>query len=126
LFLNICSEYLLGTLHINYCNNALLGEEELVKHSVGYRSRTRKLLRKGIRERGVTPLSRVIYPYKEGEKVVIDIDPSMHKGMPHRRYHGKIGEIVGRRGRAYIIKVYLGNKEKTLIIRPQHIKPLIT
>jgi len=97
----------------------------LVKHSKGYRSRTRKTLRKDICEKGITPLSRIIYPYKEGDKVVIDIDPSVHKGMPHRRYQGRIGTITGRRGRAYIVNVFIGNKEKTLIVRPQHIKPLI-
>ncbi|MCR6623277.1 MAG: 50S ribosomal protein L21e [Candidatus Verstraetearchaeota archaeon] len=98
----------------------------MVKHSVGYRSRTRKLLRKNVREKGLTPLSRIIYPYKEGDNVSIVIDPSVHKGMPHRRYHGKVGTIIGRRGRAYIIKVNLGEKEKTLIVRPQHIRPLTT
>lgn len=97
----------------------------MVKHSKGYRTRTRKILCKDIREKGITPLSRIIYPYKEGDKVVIVIDPSVHKGMPHRRYHGKVGTISGRRGRAYIVHVYIGNKEKTLIVRPQHIKPLI-
>jgi len=97
-----------------------------VKHSVGYRSRTRKLLRKDVREKGLAPLSRIIYPYREGDKVSIVIDPSVHKGMPHRRYHGKVGTIIGRRGKAYVIKVNLGDKEKTLIVRPQHIRPLIT
>jgi len=79
-----------------------------------------------VREKGLAPLSRIIYPYREGDKVSIVIDPSVHKGMPHRRYHGKVGTIIGRRGKAYVIKVNLGDKEKTLIVRPQHIRPLIT
>lgn len=96
----------------------------LVKRSVGYRSRTRKLLSKRPREKGLSPLSKIMYPYKENDKVAIVIDPSMHKGMPHRRYHGKVGVLVGKRGKAYVVKVNLGEKEKTLIIRPQHLKPI--
>lgn len=96
----------------------------MVKHSHGYRSRTRKLLKKKPRERGLFPLSRVMYPYKVGEKVTIIIDPSVHKGMPHRRYHGKVGVVLERRSRAYVVEVYLGRKKKTLIVRPEHMRPL--
>jgi len=51
------------------------------------------------------------------------IDPRQHKGLPHRRYHGKVGTInkVGRR--SVILGVKLGNKTKTLITRFDHIKP---
>ena len=96
----------------------------MVKHSHGYRSRTRKRLRKKPRERGLFPLSRVMYPYKVGEKVAIIIDPSVHKGMPHRRYHGRVGVVVGKRGRAYLVEIYLGEKKKMLIVRPEHMRPL--
>ncbi len=98
----------------------------MVKHSHGYRSRTRKLLRKKPRERGLFPLSRILYQYEIGERVTIIIDPSIHKGMPHKRYHGKVGVIVGKRGRAYIIETYLGEKRKILIVRPEHLRPLST
>jgi len=51
------------------------------------------------------------------------IDPSQHKGLPHRRYHGKVGTVnaVGRRTVKLAVK--LGNKTKTLITRLDHIKP---
>ncbi|RZN57409.1 MAG: 50S ribosomal protein L21e [Candidatus Methanomethylicota archaeon] len=94
-----------------------------MKHSLGYRNRTRKLLRKGIREKW-NPITRILREYKEGEKVVIKIDPSFVKGMPHRRFHGKTGIIMGKRGRAYVIKVLMGDYEKTIIARPEHIVPL--
>jgi len=96
----------------------------MVKAPKGYRHRTRKLLKKHIRERGaIPPLSRILYEYKPGDRVHIVINPSIVKGMPHRRFHGKTGVIVGKRGRAYIVKVYLGDKEKTLFVRPEHIIP---
>jgi len=96
----------------------------LVKAPRGFRHRTRKLLRKHVRERGaIPPLSLLMYEYKPGDKVYIVINPSVMKGMPHRRYHGKVGTInqVGRRSVTLDIK--LGNKSKTLITRFDHIKP---
>lgn len=96
----------------------------MVVRSKGYRSKTRKLLRKSVRERGsIPPLSTLMYQYKEGDYVVIKINPSIHKGMPHRRYHGRVGVIVGKRGKAYEVKVTDGGKEKLLIVRPEHLVP---
>ncbi|MEM1544267.1 MAG: 50S ribosomal protein L21e [Candidatus Bathyarchaeia archaeon] len=91
--------------------------------SHGLRRKTRALLRKGPRNRGKSSLSRVLYEYKPGDKVVIDIDPSIHKGMPHRRYQGKVGIVVAKRGRAYEISVTQGDAVKEIIVRPEHLKP---
>jgi large subunit ribosomal protein L21e len=49
------------------------------------------------------------------------IDPSIHKGMPHPRFHGKTAEVVGTRGRAFVLKVTDGNATKTLITLPEHL-----
>ncbi|MGC8572385.1 MAG: 50S ribosomal protein L21e [Caldisphaera sp.] len=96
----------------------------MVKASTGYRSKTRNMLRKHIRERGGVPrLSKALYPYQIGDKVVIYINSTFHDGMPHRRFHGLTGEIVDKRGKAYVIKVKLGNKEKTIITYAVHLKP---
>lgn len=65
-----------------------------------------------------------MYDYKPGDKVYIIINPSVMKGMPHRRYHGKTGTIVGKRGRCYIVQVRMGGKVKTLIVRPEHLRPV--
>lgn len=94
-----------------------------MRKSKGYRSRTRKLLRKKPREKGKLGLSKLLYEYKPGEKVLIKIDPSVHKGMPHRRYHGSIGIVTAKRGRAYVINVKQGNAVKELIVRPEHLNP---
>jgi len=58
-----------------------------------------------------------------GEYVVIKIDPSVHKGQPHRRFHGKVGVVIGKRGRAYIIRVRDGDTHKTVFARPEHLMP---
>ena len=89
----------------------------------GFRVKTRHLLRRHPRDRGKTGLFRILYNHRIGEKVIIRIDPSFHKGMPHRRYHGKIGVLRERRGRAYLLDVKQGKKNKEIIIRPEHLKP---
>jgi large subunit ribosomal protein L21e len=43
--------------------------------------------------------------------------------MPHRRYHGKIGVIIAKMGRAYKVSVTQGDSTKEIIVRPEHLKP---
>ena len=90
----------------------------------GYRRKTRSLLRRKPRERGKTGLSTILHEYKPGEKVVIKINSSIHKGMPHRRYHGRVGVITDKRGRAYVVRVTQGDATKEIITRPEHLKPM--
>lgn len=93
-----------------------------MERSKGFRSRTRHKLRKTPRERGKVPITRFLQQFEVGEKVCIDIEPSVHKGMPHPRFHGRVGEVVGKRGRAYIVKVRDGDKKKLIIALPVHLK----
>ncbi len=98
------------------------GEDDM-RHSKGYRCRSRKLLRKHPRKRGMSGLSRLLYEYNVGDKVHIDISPEDIERAPHRRYQGKVGEIMEIRGKAYVIRVMVGNKEKKIITTKYHIKP---
>jgi len=93
------------------------------RKSKGYRKRTRSLLRKKPRERGKVGLSKILHEYEPGQKVVVKINSSVHKGMPHRRYHGRIGVIANKRGRAYVVGVTQGKAIKEIIVRPEHLKP---
>ena len=95
----------------------------MVKRTHGYRYKSRKILTKKPRERGMPGLSRLLYEYKEGDKVVIDIDPTYISNAPHRRYQGKVGTVIGKRGRAYVVETYLGEKKKIIITTAEHIKP---
>ena len=87
--------------------------------SHGFRHKSRSIMTKKA-PRGVSFLLR---KYAENERALVIIDPRQHKGLPHRRYHGKVGIIkqVGRRTLTLDIK--LGNKSKTLITRFDHVKP---
>ena len=94
-----------------------------MKRSKGLRSGTRRLLKKKPRERGKTRLSKLLYQYEAGNQVVIKIEPSVHKGMPHRRYHGKVGTVADKRGRSYVVSVKQGKAVKQIIVRPEHLEP---
>ena len=85
------------------------------------RSKTRYKLKKSVREKGLPNVTKLLQPYSEGDNVAIKIDPSIHRGMPHPKFHGRIGKITEKRGSAYVIKIKDGNKEKELIARPEHI-----
>ena len=77
---------------------------------------------KKARESGKLGLSRLLKKYEPGDKVVIQIDSSVHKGMPHHRYQGRIGVVRAKRGRSYEVSVNLEDAVKELIIRPEHLK----
>ena len=92
-------------------------------HSKGLHRRTRKLLKLDPRERGKTTLSQILHDYKEGEEVVVKINPSVHRGMPHRRFQGRKGVIMTKRGRSYVVHVQVDSVTKEIIVRPEHLKP---
>jgi len=94
-----------------------------MKKSKGYRAGTRRLLKKKPRERGKIRLSKLLYQYQPGNRILIKIDSGVHKGMPHKRYHGKVGTVIDKRGRSYIINVTQGDAVKEIIVRPEHLEP---
>ena len=89
--------------------------------SRGFRTKTRNVLKKKARARGLSPITRGLQTFEAGEKVNIIIDPSVHKGMPFSRFHGLTGVVVGERGRAYEVNVMDGNKMKMVVARPEHL-----
>ena len=65
----------------------------------------------------------MIQKFSEGEKVAIVLEPAYHFGMPHPRFKGRVGEVVGKQGECYLIKIRDGKKEKILISHPVHLRP---
>jgi large subunit ribosomal protein L21e len=94
----------------------------MVKKSKGFRARTREKLtqKPGYRP----PITKFLQEFKENQRVVIVPEPSSHAGMPHPRFKGKIGRIIGKRGKSYIVEITDGNKVKKLIARPEHLKAI--
>ncbi len=91
-------------------------------HHNGIRKKTRYKLKKDLRRRGIIPVTALIQKFEEGQKVHVVLEPSTQKGMPHRRFHGKTGTIIGQRGRAWLLEVNDGATTKVVIARPQHLK----
>lgn len=89
----------------------------------GYRNKTRSRHRKKVRDRGLGSIEMYLEEYEINDKVDIITNPSIHKrGMPHRRYHGRTGVIIGIRGRCYEVEVKLGNAKKMLIVGKEHLR----
>ncbi|RLI75868.1 50S ribosomal protein L21e [Archaeoglobales archaeon] len=89
--------------------------------SHGFRFRSGRKLRKRVREKGIR-IRRVLQTFDVGQSVHIDIEPAVHKGMPHPRFQGRTGVVIGQRGKAYLVKIRDGGKYKTLIVRPEHLR----
>jgi len=94
----------------------------MVKRSKGIRSKSRHILRKKPRDRGINSITRSLQEFEKGESVNIVIDSSVHKGMPHIRFQGYTGKIEGKQGEAYLVGIDDGKKHKTLIIKPDHLR----
>ena len=85
----------------------------------GFRRKTRSVLTKRRR----VSLSAFLIDYKVGDKVIIVIDPSQVKGMPHRRFQGLVGTVNTVMRRVIQLDVPVGGKVKKVITRLEHIKP---
>ena len=91
--------------------------------SHGERRKTAHKLEKRPRERGLSPVSRAIQEFEPGDKANVVIDPSVHRGMPNPKFHGKTGTVVTRRGRSYMLEVSDQSAIKTIIVAPEHLRP---
>ncbi|HSV50128.1 MAG TPA: 50S ribosomal protein L21e [Candidatus Acidoferrales bacterium] len=94
-----------------------------MRGSKGYYTGTRSLLRKPTREKGKPKISKLLHDYEAGNEVIIKMDSSVQKSMPHKRFHGKVGQIIEKRGRAYVVDVPQGEARKTIIVRTEHLEP---
>ena len=94
----------------------------MTKRSKGIRSKSRQILRKRPRDHGFTTITKTLQQFETGESVNIVIDSSIPKGMPHIRYHGYTGKILGKQGNCFKISIRDGKKEKILVIRPEHLR----
>jgi len=94
----------------------------MTKRIGGFRRKTRDKLKKAPREKGKISLTRYFQELKQGQQVVLKLEPSIHKGMFLPRFYGKTGTIGKKRGECYEVLIRDGNKPKTLIVHPIHVK----
>merc|ERR1719297_642727 len=81
---------------------------------------------KEFRKHGVIHLSKYLMKVKVGDYVDIFADPSVHKGMPHKSYHGRTGIVFNVTKSAVGVRV---NKkvngrilEKRIHVRIEHVR----
>ena len=92
-----------------------------MKQSKGLRFSTRRKLSKNAWEKfTITPF---LQEFKPDERVIVKIDPYSQKGMPHHRFKGLIGVVKEKRGDSFVLDVKIGNATKTVISRPEHLRP---
>jgi large subunit ribosomal protein L21e len=94
-----------------------------MRGSKGYYAGTRSLLKKPNREKGKPKIRKILQAYPTGSQVIIKMDSSTQKSMPHKRFHGKIGTVKEKRGRGYVVVVPQGNSIKEIIVRSEHLEP---
>lgn len=94
----------------------------MVRRSKGIRSKSRQILRKRPRDRGFSTITRSLRQFETGESVNIIIDSAVHKGMPHIRFQGYTGKVIGKQGSSYKVGITVGKKPKTLVVRPEHLR----
>ncbi|MDR0910985.1 MAG: 50S ribosomal protein L21e [Methanobrevibacter sp.] len=93
-----------------------------MQRSRGFRSKTRNKLTSVKRPGRSNLITKKLQKFEENDLVHIIIDPSVHKGQPHPRFHGKTGKIIGVQGKSYVLGLNDKNKAKELIVRPEHLK----
>ena len=93
--------------------------------SFGYRARTRHMFKRNFREHGPVKLSTYMKTYKIGDIVDIKANPAVHRGMPHKFYHGRTGVIYNVTPHAVgiIIHKRVGHRymEKRINLRIEHV-----
>ena len=95
-------------------------------HSFGKRARTRDLFSKPYKKHGATPFSKYFVVYKVGDYVDVLADGSIHKGMPHKYYHGKTGRVFNVT--AHAVGVVVNKKvngriiPKRIHVRIEHVR----
>jgi large subunit ribosomal protein L21e len=95
-------------------------------HSFGTRARTRRMFSIKHRQHGPINMGQYLMSVKVGDYVDIFADPSIHKGMPYKGYHGRTGIIFNVTKSAVGVRV---NKEvngriieKRIHVRIEHVR----
>ena len=91
-----------------------------MKSSQGFRKKTRRKLKAELRAK-FTP-NTYLKDFAVGQHVALRPYPASQKGMPFPKLTGLVGTVTSKRGKAYIVAVMDGGKEKTIISLPEHLK----
>jgi large subunit ribosomal protein L21e len=93
----------------------------MVTRKGGNRHGTRQTMRKTQGTHGKFSLRRYLQILNAGDKVSLVAESSVHKGLYFKRFHGKVANVVSKKGFCYEVELKDGNKLKTLIVHPVHL-----
>ena len=71
----------------------------------GLRSRTRDLFARPFRKKGYIALTTYLRTFKIGDYVDVKVNGAVHKGMPHKFYHGRTGRVWNVTKRAIGVEI---------------------
>jgi len=79
--------------------------------------------KKRVRTRGKLQLSRYFQELNPGDRVAVVKEASVTSSFP-KRLQGRTGNVKGKRGRLYIVKINDQKKEKEYLIGSIHLKKI--
>ncbi len=93
-----------------------------MQHHHSFGRGTRQKFKKNHKDKGKISIKNFFQEFKEGDRVILKVEPAHHKGRYYPRFHGKSGLINGKSGDCYTVLIKDGNKDKQIITHPVHLK----
>lgn len=87
----------------------------------GMRRNTRYKLRKNVRSRGKISIKEYLKSFVVGDKVQLQAEPAVQKGMYFPRFYGKVGVVSKKVGACYEVTINDLGKTKTVVAHPVHL-----
>jgi large subunit ribosomal protein L21e len=79
--------------------------------------------KKSPREKGKFKMSKMFYEYNKGDHVTLIRDLSFPSNFAER-INGKIGKVIGKKGKFYIVELRDLSEIKHIVTNPIHLKPV--
>ena len=98
----------------------------MARRKGGSRRKTRSKLRRNVNDKGKVSITKYLQSFNLGDRVCLDMNPSVHKGMYFPRFHGIKGVVNSKRGECYIVKIKDQNKLKKIVVHPVHLTKLLS
>lgn len=78
-------------------------------------------MKKSVSEKGKLYINKFLQSFEEGDKVLLKAYPSYQKGIFCLRFHGRIGEVIGKQGECFKVNLKDGKTLKTFVVHPVHL-----
>ena len=98
----------------------------MARRKGGSRRKTRAKFRRNVNDRGKVSIKKYLQSFKLGDRVCLDANPSIHRGLYFPRFHGLKGVITEKKGECYLVQFKDKNKLKKVIAHPVHLTKLFS